>query len=373
MRICYIALGKFPHVDPYLDHFSKRGHDVHFVALTPGHRRTVPTQEVGGDGALSRLCGKSTYIPAILRARKVVRLLCPDIVHAHYATSAGLAAYVCGIHPWVVTAHGTDVTLGVKSLIWRNLLRELFRKADCVNPVSDGLRQMVASLGIPAGKIETFTFGIDTQLFRFVERPLSNLPDPLRLVCTRWFEPVYDHATILRSMAILKARGIPFHLTLIGEGSIRPQIERLVGEVGIQDQVTFAGAVPNASLPEQLARHDIYLSASTRDGTSLSLLESMAVGLYPIVSDIPANSEWITPGQNGLLHKLEDPPSLADHIVSYVKSANRGREALLHNRQLVLSRGDRAGNMERMEQIYRKLIISRNATADSMSVPQGAR
>jgi len=155
MRICYIALGKFPHVDPYLDYFSKRGHDVHFVALTPGPRRPVPTQEVGGNGAFLRLCGKSTYIPAILRARKVVRLLCPDIVHAHYATSAGLAAYVCGIHPWVVTAHGTDVTLGVKSFLWRNLLRELFRKADCVNPVSNGLRQMVASLGIAPGKIET--------------------------------------------------------------------------------------------------------------------------------------------------------------------------------------------------------------------------
>lgn len=373
MRICYIALGKFPHVDPYLDFFSKRGHDVHFVALTPGYPRSVPTHYAGGNGAFFRLCGKSSYLPAILRARKIIRRLGPDIVHAHYATSAGLAAYVCGVHPWVVTGHGTDVTLGVQSLLWRNLLRQIFRKADCVNPVSDGLQQMVARLGIPAGKIETRTFGIDTQRFGFVKRPLGKVSGPLSLVSTRWFEPVYDHATILKSMAILKTRNTPFHLTLIGEGSLRGQMLKLADELGLRDQVTFAGAVPNASLPEQLARHDTYLSASTRDGTSLSLLEAMAVGLYPVVSDIPANSEWISHGQNGLLHQVQDPHSLADCLVAHAQSADRGSEALLRNRQLVLARGDRAGNMERMEQTYHRLILAQGAPADSISLPQGAR
>src|SRR5579883_693271 len=132
MRICYIALGKFLHVDAYLDYFNKRGHDVHFVALAPGPPRQVPTQDVSVGPAIFSMCGKLTYFPAMLRARKVVRALRPDLVHAHYATSAGLSAFLCGFHPWVVTAHGTDVTMGVKSGLRRILLRELFRNADCV-------------------------------------------------------------------------------------------------------------------------------------------------------------------------------------------------------------------------------------------------
>lgn len=364
MRICYLALGKFPHVDPYLDYFSKRGHDVHFVALAPGPRRQVATHDAASHGRLSRFCGKLSYLPAMWRARRIVRSLGPDIVHAHYATSAGLAAFVCGVHPWVVTAHGTDVTLGVKSVLWRRLLKGLFHKADCVNPVSEDLRQMVLSLGIPAEKIESFPFGIDTDLFRFTQRVDSTVPAIPRLICTRWFEPVYDHATIIKSLAILKNRGTPFNLTLVGEGSLRLQIELLVKETGVGDCVTFAGAVPNARLPDHLAQHDVYLSASTRDGTSLSLLEAMSVGLYPIVSNITANAEWIIDGKNGLLHKVGDPESLAHCISSYRNSRNSPGEIRQHNRKLVLDKGDRVKNLKHLEQVYQRLI-NRTASCDS--------
>ena len=360
MRICYIALGKFVHVDAYLDFFSKRGHDVHFVALTSGPQRQVPTKDVAVNGAYFGLCGKLTYLPAMLRARKVVRSLSPDIVHAHYATSAGLCAWVCDFHPWIVTAHGTDVTLGVKSILWRALLRELFRKADCVNPVSDGLRRMVLGLGVPENKIETLSLGIDTNAFRFAKGVASERPTALKFVCTRRFEPVYDHATLVRGLALLKARGIPFHLTLLGDGIGRGELERLIEDLGMTHQVSFLGPVLNSKLPDELAKHDIYLSASTRDGTSLSLLEAMAVGLYPIVSDIDANAEWIIHGQNGLLHGTANPQSLADCVVSFAESFARANDVLLHNRRLVVNKGDRTRNMEQLEGIYLRLVNSRN-------------
>jgi glycosyltransferase involved in cell wall biosynthesis len=367
MRICYIALGNFPHVDAYLDYFRKKEHDVHFVALTPSRPREVPTQVVGGDGAFLRAFGKLAYLPAMLRARAVVRSLSPDVIHAHYATSAGLAALLCGCHPWIVTAHGTDVTAGVRSSIWRFLLRQIFLKADCVNPVSPGLRQMVLNLGIPEDRIETLSMGIDPQLFRFTDHSRTAPHSPAKLICTRSFEPVYNHETIIKGMAILKERGVPFNLTLVGKGFLRSHLEGLVKELGVADRITFAGAVPNVRLPEYLAQHDIYLSASLHDGTSLSLLEAMSGGLYPIVSDIRANTEWITNDQNGLLHKTTDPEHLADCIVSYASCANSAKDVLLCNRQLVIEKGDRNRNMERLERIYLGLLNSRKALHNSSS------
>src|SRR5437868_9047572 len=139
MRICFIALGEFSHVDPYIQFFSERGHDTSFVVLAPGPPRRVPTYNVGCSARLGKMLGKYTYLPSMLRARRVVRSIKPDIVHAHYATSAGLAARVVNFHPWLVTAHGTDITLGVESPLWRRILQRIFSEADCVNTVSADL------------------------------------------------------------------------------------------------------------------------------------------------------------------------------------------------------------------------------------------
>lgn len=350
MRICFIALGRFAHVDAYLDYFREQGHEVHFVALAPGPRREVPTHNVGFKAA-----GKWSYLPAMWRASKVIRSLHPDIVHAHYATSAGLAAYVCGVHPYLVTAHGTDVTLGARSPVWRPILRTILRDADCVNTVSKDLSEIMLGLGVPAEKIMECTPGIDTSRFEFRERPFFDPAQPLRLICTRALHAVYDHSTILKGLALLKTRQIRFHATLVGDGPLRHRLEAMAHSMGIGDQVTFTGAVDNQSLSKMLLESQLYLSASIRDGTSLSLLEALASGNYPIVSDIKANAEWIQHGHNGLLHRVSDPRSLADCLSRIVREPGNMGAVLLSNRHLVVKRADRAANMRRLESAYRKL------------------
>lgn len=360
MRICFIAHGRFTHIEAYLDYFSEHGYNVHFVALTPGPQRDVPTYNVGSNHKFLKLPGKWSYLPAMLRARRVVRSLAPDIVHAHYATSAGLAAFVCGVHPYLVTAHGTDVTQGVKSAVWRLILKRVFGDSDCVNVVSEGLRDMVLDLGIPLQKVETLTLGIDTERYGFQRpRPISESA-PIRLVCTRRLEEVYDHCTVINAIGILARMRIDFRLTFVGDGPLREKLQTLAMEQGIEERLTFAGTVPNSRLPEILANHDIYLSASLRDGTSLCLLEAMSSGLYPIVSDIKANAEWIKHGKNGLLHRVSDPQSLADCIALFPRKAGQLTNVLLRNRDLVVKSGDRSTNMRKLEEIYLRLYRTKN-------------
>lgn len=352
MRICFIALGKFTHIPAYLEYFAEAGYDVHFVALTPGPARGVPTHNVGG---VVRLPSKLGYLPAMWRARGVVRSLAPDIVHAHYATSAGLAAYVCGVHPYVVTAHGTDVRQGAKSILWRSILRQVFQSADCVNPVSEELKDEILGLGISPQKIETFTLGIDTRRFSFPGGHWRALGSPLRLICTRQLEEVYDHRTIIGAMAILARQRIDFRLTLVGGGALRERLDAYAREQGIGERTTFVGAVPNGRLPELLRSHDVYLSASTSDGTSLSLLEAMASGIYPVVSDIRANRVWLSHGHNGLLHRVSEPQSLADCVLALLQDPGQVQKALRVNRELVELRGDRTANMKHLEEVYHRL------------------
>ncbi len=373
MRICFIALGKFTHIGAYLDYFKEAGHDVHLVALAPGPERSVSIHNVGFNERFVRLPGKLGYLPAMLRARRVVRSLGPDIVHAHYATSAGLAAYVCGVHPYVVTAHGTDVTQGIKSIFWRPILKEVFSKADCVNAVSSELRDKVSGLGISLEKIETFTLGIDTRRFAFQAARPQAPGTPLRLICTRAFEEVYNHQTIIRAMGILARQRIDFRLTLVGDGTLFERLRALAIEQGIADKTTFVGAVPNSELPELLLGQDVYLSASTSDGTSLSLLEAMASGVYPVVSDIPANRPWIRHGYNGLLHRVMEPQSLADCLLAFLRDPTQAKEVLRANRALVEMRGDRTANMKHLEEVYCRLSLRAAFAAPSVSRPNDMR
>jgi glycosyltransferase involved in cell wall biosynthesis len=356
MRICFISLGTFTHIGAYLDYFKQAGHDVHFIAMSPSPERGVPTYNVGLGRRYSETEGKWKYPISMLRAKSLIKKLKPDIVHAHYATSCGLTAMVCGFHPTVVTAHGSDLTAGIQSRLWRPLLRRIFTFADCVNTVSKDLENMAVSLGIDPDKIETLTPGIDTEKFAFTGRRKLNPSQPLRLVCTRRLEPVFDHETIIGAIARLKEKGIAFQMTFVGDGSRRATLSRRAESVGLDGRVSFTGNVPNDELPGILGRHDVYLSASLWDGTSLSLLEAMATGLFPVVSDIKANTALLRHNVDGLLHKVGDADDLATCLVRLYEHPQLVDDAARRNRLKVIESADRKENMKRLERIFEGLI-----------------
>jgi len=356
MRICFISVGTFTHIGPYLDYFKQAGHDVHFISLSPGPERSVPVYNLGLGVKYSETQGKWKYPVSMLRARKLVKRLRPDIVHAHYATSAGLTALVCGFHPAVVTVHGSDLTTGIKSVIWRPLLKRIFRFADCVNMVSQDLSDMVLSLGINKDKIEIFTPGIDTDRFSFVRRAKIDKSRPLKMVCTRRLEKVFDHGTILQALAMLRDKGIEFEMIFFGGGSLLGRLKRQVKDIGLDNSVSFAGRLRNDELPELLGRHDVYLSASLWDGTSLSLLEALATGLFPVVSDIKANSAWLKNGVDGFLHKVGDAGDLTNCILQLLDEPDIAEKARSINRSNVVEKADRNKNMKRLELVYKDLV-----------------
>ncbi|MEJ2702605.1 MAG: glycosyltransferase family 4 protein [Sedimentisphaerales bacterium] len=359
MRICFISLGTFTHIGPYLDYFRQTGHDVHFIAMSPSPERGVPTYNVGLGHRYSETKGKWKYLISMLRARRLIKELKPDIVHAHYVTSCGLTAMVCGFHPTIVTVHGSDLTTGTRSRIWRPLLRRIFAFADSVNTVSKELEEMALSLSTDPAKIETLTLGIDTDKFALADRREVHSSRPLRLVCTRRLEKVFDHSTIIGALVLLKERGIDFHMTFVGDGSLRDTLKRHVEDVGLGDYIDFTGKVHNDDLPEILGQHEVYLSASLWDGMSLSLLEAMAMGLFPIVSDIKANAALLGNNVDGMLHKVGDANDLAKCIMQLHECRQLVTSAAQRNRQKVIASADRKTNMKRLERIFEELVKTR--------------
>jgi glycosyltransferase involved in cell wall biosynthesis len=102
---------------------------------------------------------------------------------------------------------------------------------------------------------------------------------------------------------------------LLGGGSQGAALRRILHNGGVLERVHFGGQIPQSDLPRWYHMADLFISPSHVDGSSVSLMEALACGLPCLVSDIPANKEWVTDGENGWLFRDGDADDLAEKIL----------------------------------------------------------
>ena len=116
-------------------------------------------------------------------------------------------------------------------------------------------------------------------------------------------------------LAQLAASGIPFHWTIAGHGAEAGLLHSSMTSPSPTQTVSFLGKVPYAEVPRVLAEHDIYLLASGFEGLPLSLLEAMASGLVPVVSDLASGIREVVDETSGMLVNPDHIPGYAQAIV----------------------------------------------------------
>lgn len=358
LQIAFVASGRNQFIQPYLDYFQQAGHRISLISydsFDANRESSYPIYDISS-GAHARKKGtKWRYLLAAIKIRRVLDEIRPDIVHGHYVTSSGVICLLSGFRPYVVSARGTDVVGSMKSRLWRSTLRMVFSRSVLVHTVAESLSAEVRRLGVPAEKVWTLTQGVDTGAFEF--RPPSPVLDrPIRLLCTRAFGDLYDPATIVRACALLRQDSLPFELIFAAAGETQPIVEALVTQLGLEKQVQFLGGYSNQDLPAMLGEADIYLSASQWDGTSVSLLEAMSAGVFPVVSRIAANSSWVQDGTTALMFDCGNEHQLAQAVRRAVDENELRIAAVRENRRLVTEKADRSTNMKRLEEKYCELL-----------------
>jgi glycosyltransferase involved in cell wall biosynthesis len=177
---------------------------------------------------------------------------------------------------------------------------------------------------------------------------------PPRVVCTRHQESVYANETIVEALALLRADALDVRATLLGGGALLEERRAQIRELGLEDVVDLPGHQPPELVRRALQTASVYVSASTSDGASSSLLEAMACGLFPVVSAIPANLAWIEDGATGLLFEPGDTRGLAEALRRAALDADLRASAALRNRALVLREGNLTRNLSRMEALLER-------------------
>ena len=379
MRILYFSKDYTPHDHRFLTALARTEHQVFYLRLERrGHARedrSLPAQVeqitwAGGQTLARRGDGLRLLVDLI----RVLRAVKPDLVHAGPLQTTAFLAALSGYRPLVSMSWGYDLLVDAqRDTLWRWATRFTLKRSTVMIGDCNTIRELAMTYGMPEERIVTFPWGVDLRKFSpgdVLERQKiwpsygepENNTDVFVLLCNRSWEPIYGvdviaKAFVLASQMLTGMNYPQLRLLMLGHGSQAGALREIFSLGGFLDRVHFPGHVSQTDLPRYYRSSDLYLSASHSDGSSVSLLEALACGLPALVSDIPGNREWITPGVEGWWFPDGDYRAMAEAIVQAVEQRVRLAEMGRAARLLAEQRADWEVNFAQLLKAY-ELAVS---------------
>jgi glycosyltransferase involved in cell wall biosynthesis len=314
-------------------------HEIYYLRLendrVPYETRPLPgnvheLSPLGGGGPLAQPDDWIDLAPAL---ESVVERIQPELIHAGPIPSCAFLAALIGFHPLLAMSWGSDLLVDAeRGRLWSWMTRYTLQRSDLlVTDCAEVSMKARRLAGLPPNRIVQFPWGVDLAFFS-----LGNRTTGQTAISVRSWEPNYGILHLLEGFRLARRHQPDLRLRLLGDGSLRPEIERYLDRYCLRTAIELVGAVSPEKLPEHFRAADIYVSCAASDGSSISLLEAMAVGLPAIVTDRLSNREWVVDGINGRLVPFGDPPAIASALrdmaalpaTERLKIARRNREAV---------------------------------------------
>jgi len=282
---------------------SSRGFAPGFDEFVPVQRRLALDTRPDFDG------GNTALLRHLPNFAGWLRQVHADWIHAHYLSSHGtmawLATTLLGAPGRLVgSAWGSDVLVTPeRSVVQRWILRRVLRA--CALSTSDSLHMADRMRAFGAGEVMTFPFGLE----QLPELPLAKDDD--LFFANRGLEPIYAPQRVIECFAAIAEHWPRAQLVVANDGSLLGAVQTRARELGLQDQVRFVGRLDADTQADLYRRARWFLSLPRSDSVSVSVLEAMAHGCIPILSDLPANRELVASGDNGLILADAELPALA--------------------------------------------------------------
>jgi len=285
------------------------------------------------------------------------------LIHAHWAIPTGLIGVFVGSllrRPLFVTVHGSDLRLAMEGPFHlKRIFLYVCKRAKHIICVSDLQKREIEKKGIQGERISFYPMGIEEE-FLEVGRNRKREPNGriITIVSNRNLLPIYNVSLLIRAIPMVLREEPEAKFFIAGEGPERENLEREARVLGVERSIEFLGKVPHEQMPDLLALTDIYVSTSLYDGTSVSLLEAMASGCFPVVSDIPSNREWIRDGENGFLFPTKDEHLFASKMIDALHNKSLLEKSREENLRIVKEEALWSVCIEKIKEIYQASIES---------------
>lgn len=324
MRILYFTRADSVHDQRFLAALAESGHEGFVLRLRPGSYPTpegVRSLEWGGiqtplaENDIPRLTRELSDLLAQIQ---------PDLVHAGPLQDLAFLVAQTGYTRLLSMSWGFDLMhdVQVSSDAAGKARFALGHSTRLITDAHCSAAQAVR-LGFDQEKICIFPWGVDLTHFSpsvakargTIWRERQAWDGKCVLLCLRSWEPNYGVDVLLRAFAKAAKKDDDLRLILLGDGSQREHLLRILQDADLNDKVFLGGRVPNQDLITYYGAADLYVTPSHVDGSSVSLMEAMACGLPSVASDIPANLEWVAEGQTGWLFPDGDSDALAELLL----------------------------------------------------------
>lgn len=275
---------------------------------------------------------------------RILKALSPTVVHTRNLGAMEMQAPAAwaGVPVRIHGEHGRDMSDPHgrnRRYQWiRRAYRPLIHRHVALSAELVGY--LAGPVGVSRDRISLIRNGVDSQ--RFVPtgsgapQPISGCPfDPDRhiiLGTVGRLQAEKDHATLITAFALLfHGEGPPratssdsapsLRLVVAGDGPLRPQLESLARQLGIDAAIWWAGE--RQDVPDLMRGFHIFVLPSRAEGISNTLLEAMSSGLPAVATDVGGNPELVIEGQTGRLVQPADPRALAQAMGSLIDPAVR--------------------------------------------------
>ncbi len=309
------------------------GHKV--TVVTMGYKGLPKYEELGGVKVYRVKCWRShksacmpweqyTYLLAVRQfMRKHMLTHQYDVCHTHFIIPTGEAAYWVYRHfhiPYVITAHGSDVEgynqkkyMKVMHVLLRPFWKKIVRNAKGVIAPSEYL------LGLMKREMRTGDYtlipnGLDID--RYGKLYLENDVKEKRILLMGRMQKSKNMQTVISALA--KVNLGDWKVDILGDGPYREELEKLVKDCQLPDTVIFHGWIDNATREQLffLKKASIYITASHFENCPMAVLETIAAGCYPLLSDIPSHRQFVK--DDRYFFEMDDAKGLAQKIEKLV-------------------------------------------------------
>jgi glycosyltransferase involved in cell wall biosynthesis len=292
----------------------------------------------------------------------------PHVVNVHFLSGESL--YFLLLRPvfqykLVLSAHGSDILRPTQAS--RRVLPHLLRSADGTTVVSRNLRKAVISY-TDVARSKLWLVRNQISLDFWSQRPLTEEEDAHSrptIVAVGRMEYVKGFDVLLRAFAQVRGQIPDARLVIVGDGSLRPDLEREAATLLPADAVEFPGFCSPAEVRSYLHQASVFALPSRSEGMPIALMEAMAAGVPVVAARVGGVAEVLTPG-TGLLVASEAADELAVSLLTIMANKDLAVELAANARRRV--RELCASNWDLYDQIFKGLVRTRYSRASVRSL-----
>lgn len=305
--------------------------------------------------------------------RRLIEDFEPDVVHTHSAKAGflgRLAAADVGVPAIFHTVHGAPFH-PYQSALARNLFvrceRVAAKRCHRMISVADAMTDlMVGAKVAPRDKFQTIYSGMDIEPFLAagehrdsVRAQFGFAPGTIVIGKIARLFKLKGHDDLLEAAATVIDQVPAARFLLVGDGLLRDELEERAQQLGISDQIVFAGLVPPEEIPRMVSAMDILTHTSLREGLARTLPQALLSGIPVVSYDVDGAREVCISNETGFLIPPRDLEEFAQRLVELCRDEEARLRMGSQGQQMCRERFPHRHMTAQIRELYERVLQER--------------